>query len=766
MADYQNLMTSWIWPGNSGPDDGQPMIYYFRKDLDLPEQPTTATIRVSADSRYRLYVNGVSVAFGPCKGDGEIWYYDEVDIAPHLQTGINCLAAVVLRFSPLGRGNVSVWRTNYPGFYLKGKLAFTGREQTLASDGSWRSAKAEHIRFLPESPYMSYLNIVENASGNSAFFDWQTAGYNDSGWSPVIPYHYFSMPASVSPANLNARPIPPMFEKQQRLTGVVCQRQSSLAAAVWQELLQGQALSIAPHQTEIIELDAGELTTGFLQLSTAGGQGAVIEILTSECYAYPPEKTDRMPAPVKKDRIDWRGGQLYGLQDQYAVSGFGTADQPEKYEPFWFRTFRFIRLKITTGDLPLQLLEFSYRETGYPLEPVTGVIASDPDFAGIWDISLRSLRRCMHETYEDCPFYEQLQYAMDTRAQILFTYSVAADDRMARRAIDDFNRSLRGDGLTGACYPTTSPNIIPGFALYYVMMIHDHMMYFGDPQLVERYSATIEAILGFFHRNLDSRGLVGQVGHVIGSKFWSFIDWTKQWDRTAGVPSAIWRGPITMESLLYASTLQMAAELADYIKRPDQAALFRSRYSELKTAINQHCVGPDGYYQDGPGVEEYSHHAQVWAVLADVAPARAWPRLLRLTLDRGDLARCSVAMSYYWFRALEKAGMYDETEQLWDVWRQMLRDNLTTCVEDPVTQRSDCHAWGALALYEFPAAILGVRPLKPGFAAAEIKPRALYLDWARGVAATPKGPVEVAWEKVNGEIKVTYKAPDGVEIIN
>ena len=78
----------------------------------------------------------------------------------------------------------------------------------------------------------------------------------------------------------------------------------------------------------------------------------------------------------------------------------------------------------------------------------------DSDWADqLWRISLRTLNRCMHETYEDCPYYEQLQYIMDTRLEMLFTYAVGGDTRMARRTLWDFHCSQLPDGMLQSRYP-------------------------------------------------------------------------------------------------------------------------------------------------------------------------------------------------------------------------------------------------------------------------------------------------------------------------
>lgn len=63
--DMSRLMTNWIWlPSFSPEDDSDARIVYFRKEITVAEKTESKRIRISADSRYKLYVNGCFVQEG------------------------------------------------------------------------------------------------------------------------------------------------------------------------------------------------------------------------------------------------------------------------------------------------------------------------------------------------------------------------------------------------------------------------------------------------------------------------------------------------------------------------------------------------------------------------------------------------------------------------------------------------------------------------------------------------------------------------------
>lgn len=110
----------------------------------------------------------------------------------------------------------------------------------------------------------------------------------------------------------------------------------------------------------------------------------------------------------KEDRLDAENGHIIGPYDEVVLDLPET--QTVTYEPFWFRTFRVIRLEITTGPDPVELLSFEATQVNYPLAvKASWSNLEDKKSEDIWDVSIRTLRNCMFDGYSDCPFYEQLQ---------------------------------------------------------------------------------------------------------------------------------------------------------------------------------------------------------------------------------------------------------------------------------------------------------------------------------------------------------------------
>ena len=108
--------SNWVWiPEWENRGQTKAYLVCFRRKFMADARQEEMKIQISADSRYKLYVNGKLAEIGPCKGDRLIWYYDEVDIAPFLKVGENILAVEVLRYPVNGWGNHSIIRTHTPG---------------------------------------------------------------------------------------------------------------------------------------------------------------------------------------------------------------------------------------------------------------------------------------------------------------------------------------------------------------------------------------------------------------------------------------------------------------------------------------------------------------------------------------------------------------------------------------------------------------------------------------------------------------------------
>lgn len=754
----------------------------FFKTQFYIEAHTKLVLSLSANSRYKLWVNGRPILAGPCKGDRCRHFYETMDVTSFLVNGWNVITARILSypdaadFSDITGPYGVISSGSNPCFILKGMCQDEEGDilhNITTGMGSWFACTDETTVWTGnhEVKYAGSTEVVYGQRVPPKLYEYDPA-LQEQASSWVIPAIKWKVEESIygelPSYRLSPRPIPLLYEKERSFVREMPLREDEtfpISCIGDGKGSQGVPAYIPPDSRAVLELDAGELVTGYMNLRVSGGRGSRVAMIYAEAYAA--ELPDGGSGVlVKSIRDDSENLKIIGYGDTYYPSG-----GEDIYEPFWFRAFRFVRLEVETGEEGLWLFPPVYRETGYPLEVFSSIQCPEPWVENLWEMSIRTLSRCMHETYEDCPYYEQLQYILDTRLQALFTYMVSGDTRLAAKAIEDFHASRLPEGMLQSRYPCQRTQVIPAFALYWILMVHDYYWQTGDVELVKKYQATQDGILQWFHQKKGQQGLIEKLG------YWEFFDWAKEWSATVGVPTAVQYGPSTNHNLLYAYTLGIAAELCQVAERQDAAEEYRRRAEDILSAVECQCFSAEeGLFREGPEFYEFSQHAQVFAVLNGLVKGEQAAAMLQKTLAgrtrQGQvIAKCSFPMQFLLFRALETAGLYDETRSLWDMWIGLLNMNLTTIPETPENPRSDCHAWGALALYEFTRNFMGVNPGSPGWNEIVIHPKALWMQAMSGSVITPKGMAEVQWQVKEGvfhlqvmtppNIQATYFLPDG-----
>ena len=263
---------------------------------------------------------------------------------------------------------------------------------------------------------------------------------------------------------------------------------------------------------------------------------------------------------------------------------------------------------------------------------------------------------------------------------------------------------------------------------------------------------TAQGIAEAFYKKIGPGGLVQPMG------YWDFADWPKEWDAFRGEPAALKQGPSVLQNLLYVYALQSLSRLLTALQRKAAAVEYEKIAADILAVIEARCFDFErGMYREGEHFEQYSQHTQVWAVLTGLASGARAQEVLTHALEEADVVACSFVMQFYLFRALEKAGMYERTLPLWENWRRLLAQHCTTVPEKPEEPRSDCHAWGALPLYEFTAKMLGVEPLMPGWTAIKIAPKWELVEELSGCVPTPRGDVLVRWSRENSSVHITVQ---------
>jgi hypothetical protein len=701
--------------------------------LELTSVPARYPVRVSADNRFVLFVNGHRVGDGPARGDLSHWHYEVFDLAPLLRTGQNLITSTVWNFgiyAPIAQ------ISDRTAFLLESEA--TGAA-SISTPGGWLVEEEPGRRALDRSTVTVKTYFAsgpgEEIDAAKYDWDWNSPAASGAAWVPVaspMRDSIFDTSKAHSADTTGDNPwglIPdelPHMEFAPISAGTVVRPNIAEMKG-----FPGTAVAI-PAQAHIhLLLDRKALTTAYPQLTVSGGKGSHIVLTYAEALF---DKNGK-----KGDRDEIGDRAALGLTDSFLPDG----GVHRTFEPLWWRTWRYLDLDITTADQPLTLESLTASFTAYPFEQRASFQSRDPELDKIWEISWRTARLDAHETYMDTPYYEQLQYIGDTRIQALISYAVAGDDRLGRQAIEAFDRSRIPEGITRSRYPSSLPQNIPTFSLIWVGMLHDYWMYRPDRQFVHDELPGARDVLAWFAKHENSDGLLRQL------PWWSFIDWVPSGE----IPTYSSRGESCVTTLQFLGALSDAADLEHEFGDPAIAGSYEKHAERVKSAITERCWVPSrGLLADNPDRKIFSQQANILAVLYDVIPKDRQQAVLRklLAIDPGTTPDGVLSASYYFrfylARALDHAGLADEYLRSIDPWRKLLPLHFSTWPETPGDTRSDSHAWSAHPIYDMLTLVAGIKPNSPGFASVRIAPHLGALKSLKASFPHPQGDIKVEYQ--------------------
>jgi hypothetical protein len=727
----------------------EPLVLHFRRTLTLAAVPATYPVRVSADNRFILLVNGFRVGDGPARGDLAHWRYERYDLAPMLHPGQNLIAATVWNFGVYAPVAQFSDRT---AFLLESEA--TG-DSSISTPEGWLVEQEPGQGLLDRSlvglrVYMAsgpgeeidaarYDWDWNNPSGAGAASSWVLAAspMRESLYSTTNEAHSFDV-ESDNPWGLVPDKLPPM-ELSLTSSGEIVRTEIPDLSA-----FPARHVSIPANRHVHILLDRKTLTTAYPRLAVAGGKGAEIRLTYAEAL-YDKDKH-------KGDRDEVADRKALGLVDSFLPDGGAH----RVFEPLWWRTWRYLDLDIQTASEPLTLESLTASFTAYPFEQRATFQSPDPELARIWEISWRTVRTGAHENYTDSPYYEQLQYVGDTRIESLITYAVTGDERLARQAIEAFDQSRSSEGITRSRYPSSLGQYIPTYSLLWIGMVHDYWLYRPDPELARAMLPGTRTVLAWFATHEQPDGLLDKL------PWWSFIDWVSEGE----IPTYDAHGESCVTTLEYLGALNEAADLENALGDPHLATHYQDRAAHVRSGIYGKCWSASrGLIADNPDQKNFSQQANILAVLYDVIPKDGRQQVLRqmLAIDPGTTPDGVLSASYYFrfylARALEHAGMADEYLNSIQPWRKLLALHFSTWPEVPGNTRSDSHAWSAHPIYDLLTLVAGIKPASPGFAKVDIAPHMGNLTSLKASYPHPQGMIEVEYHRQGDGLDATITLP-------
>lgn len=417
----------------------------FRKAFSCEAGP--ATLYISADDYYKVYINGVFVAQGPTPGYHFRYNYNTVDVTAFLRPGRNVIAVHTLYQGLINR----TWQSgdNRHGLILD--LEVNG-VTVAASDESFRTAPHTGYREIGTCGYdTQFLEEYDSAAPEVGF---ELPGYDDSGWA---------------------------FARISQVADHTLVRQSS-------HMLEIE--DILPKSCEAGIYDFGAVYVGCLEVTVRGELGQQVVVRCGQ------ERNDD-------------GSVRYQLRANCNYEETWLLAQGEsQLKWFDYKVFRYAQLILPEGA---QVLDVRLKAQHYPftlkarLKPE---YAQNADMQKIWALCVNTQRYGVQEVIQDCMERERGFYLGDGCYSSLTNLILTGDDTMARRLIDD---AFASDFITDTLVTCMNCSFMQECAEYPLILVHMvlwHYQITGDKAYLQQNYQKVVKLLEGYRKAYEQAGLL------------------------------------------------------------------------------------------------------------------------------------------------------------------------------------------------------------------------------------------------------------------
>lgn len=771
----------WIWyPSARTP---QNTFVLFRKDLELQSLPNRAQGWIVADSRYRLFVNGERVQWGPAPSDPRWQEADPVDIAPYLRVGSNTIAVEVC-FYGSGDGTTPIGK---PGLLVNidvgGRPLVTDTSWQCMLPGSWEPGK--YKRWFLRS-------LQECFDAREYPYGWTDPGYvMDGQWLPARAYGRGDRPSicnqyrdylwearsSRTDVEIRERSVPllreecvecPTLEETSLIEWKVpaeayfdmAMDEAAFTVSGWEKHdSRDSAYVFAPAGGKTVScvFSFDEQGVGFPYFTIDAPEGTVVEMLVHE--AHEP------------------GASAILNTHFHSWTRFVCREGVNHFETFDFESCRWVQFLIRNFDRPVVLSGIGMRRRTYPWPVTPEIRVADDTLQRVMDAALNMLNNCAQETIVDGMARERQQYSGDGGHQIHALYQFFRPEPLLTRYVNTFSQGISLEGYFMDSWPgwdrmvriferelqLTAWGPILDHGVGFVFDVYNYYLYTGKKENLTEVFPRLEK---FYHYlkgfTSPADGLIPSEGLGMCSVYMDQKAYRNDREKQ-----------LALNLYVVAMCRHALAPLCEVFDAPALREDALSYGDSVLKACVERFWDPEKkvFVLNRPwsGEARYCDRSLATALLYDLCPDGAYEGCLDILVKQPSNLGISYPCNLVWpMWALAKYGRMDvvlrELRTRWggmrSVWENNTLEEFFDAQPDNTSQWSHCAVMPLIALSQ---GIAGIVPLRADGSLIRIRPQIAGLPYVEMDVWTQRGPVHFKSVRKKGRCTLSMDIPEGVE---